>query len=89
MNKGLWDLKVAMLEATQKATETTKKHNAAMGRLTSYGSIKPGSRIVWYEGDSYKALSATVTKIDIVAGYCLVDGDYYVKLDHNICRWDV
>jgi hypothetical protein len=87
LNKGLWDLRVAALESTHIATEATKKYEAAMGRLKAWGSIKPGSRIIWYEPGATRASSALVSKIDFVAGYCLVDGDHRVKLDDNLFSW--
>jgi hypothetical protein len=87
LNKGLWDLKAAAMEATHIAAEATKKYEALVDRLKAWGSIKPGSRIIWYEPGATRASSALVSKIDFVAGYCLVDGDHRVELNHNLFSW--
>jgi hypothetical protein len=87
LNTGLWDLKVVALAAKYKADEAEKKYAAAVVNVAAYGKIVPGTRVVWYSTHGVKALSAVVERIDLIRGYCIVDGDYEVRL-HDISTWD-
>jgi hypothetical protein len=79
LNAGLWALKVKALETAAAAADAANAHKWALERVKKYGMIVPGRRIAW-QWDPTKELSGIVTKINLLSGYALVEGDFEVSL---------
>ena len=67
------------LVALKAAAKAAEKKYAAL-----YGTIVPGTLIIW-QGDRPRASKGTVSRIELLEGYCLV-GEQEIRLE-DVVSW--